>query len=429
MEREAPSMGVRFAAAPRPSKQSERALSAIRDDTVPQEPAELDIDPYSEENILNPRPFQEALRETGPIVLLKRYDMYAVGRYEEVRTVLSDYKRFTTTGGIGMSDIRKPGAWRSASPITEVDPPQHTGVRAALTKVISPIVIRRWREIFLAEAELVADRVVERGDVDGVKDIAEAYVLKVFPDALGVDLPREHFLAIGEMNFNQQGPQNEIYHRSMEKVAPILPLYQNAFQREATIPGGFAEKIFEAEDAGDFAPGTAPLQVRSFLRAGVDTTIAGIGHTLHFLARHPDQFAQVLADQTKSRGAFEEAIRLESPAANLFRTTACDTELSGVRLKGDVKVAMFMGAGNRDPRKWPDADKFDLNRQSAGVHLALGAGDHICIGQMIARLEAECILSAIAKRVRSIELAGEPAYKVVNTLRTLHHLPLRLKRG
>lgn len=392
------------------------------------DPAILDIDPYTEENILNPRAFQEALRETGPIVWLKPYDMYAVGRYEEVRTVLSDYRRFTTTGGIGMSDIRKPGAWRSPSPITEIDPPKHTAVRGALMKVISPIVIRRWRESFLAEAEIVADRVVEMGEIDGVRDVAEAYVLKVFPDALGVDIPREHFLDIGEMNFNQQGPQNEIYRRSMAKVEPILPLYQHAFQREAAIPGGFAEKIFQAEDAGEFAKDTAPLQVRSFLRAGVDTTIGGIGHTLNFLAQNPDQFAQILADPTKVRGAFEEAIRLESPAANLFRTTAMDTELSGVRLKGDVKVAMFFGAGNRDPRKWPDAAKFDLNREVAGVHLAFGAGDHVCIGQMIARLEAECILGAIARRVKAIEPAGPYSYKAVNTLRTLRQLPLRLVR-
>jgi cytochrome P450 len=391
-----------------------------------EEPAVLDIDPYTEENLLNPYAFQEALRETGPIVFLSQYDMYAVGRYAELQTVMSDYGRFTSTGGIAMSDIRKPGAWRSPSPISEVDPPEHRGARAPITRILSPKLLRTWREQFLAEAEIVADEVVARGEVDGVQDIAERYVLKVFPDVLGVDLPRENFLAIGEMNFNQQGPRNAIYQKSMALVEPILPLYERAFQREAAIPGGFAEKIFEAEADGELAAGTAPLQVRSFLRAGVDTTIAGIGHTLRQLARHPDQFAQLQADPRKIHGAFEEAIRMESPAANLFRTTVADTELSGVRLRGDVKVAMFMGAANRDPRKWMDPDTFDMNRQTAGNHVAFGNGAHVCLGQMIARMEAECLIGAIARRVKGLKLTGQPTYKPVNTLRTLERLPLRL---
>jgi 4-methoxybenzoate monooxygenase (O-demethylating) len=97
-------------------------------------------------------------------------------------------------------------------------------------------------------------------------------------------------------------------------------------------------------------------------------------------------------------------------------------------LAGDVKVGNFMGAANRDPRKFDDPDSFDIERDAAGVHLALGTGPHICIGQMIARLEAECILGALARRVERIEPTGEPEYRLVNTLRTLDRLPIRLVR-
>ena len=388
----------------------------------------LDMDPYSEENLENPRPFQTALRDTGPVVWIEKYKMYAVGRHEELRQVMSDYRRFTTTGGIGMSDIRKPGAWRSPSPITEIDPPRHTAVRGSMMKILSPLVIRQWREVFERKAEALAEIVVERGEVDGVKDIAEAFVLDAFLGVLGVDFSKEEFLIIGDMNFNQQGPKNELFRRSEEAAAGIMDRYQAAIQRENILPGGFAEKILQAEDAGEFAPGTGPLQVRSFLRAGVDTPIAGIGHTLNFLARDPGQWDALRRNPARTKAAFEEAIRLESPAANLFRTTAADTELSGVFMRGDTKVAMFMGAANRDPRKFEDADRFDIARESAGIHLALGHGDHICIGQNIARLEAECILGAIVRRAATLELAGEPRYRLVNTLRTLERLPLRLGR-
>jgi cytochrome P450 len=386
----------------------------------------LDIDPFSDENIENPYPFHAALRDAGPVAYIPKYSIYATGRYDSVRTVMSDYERFTSEGGIGMSDIRKPGAWRTPSPITEVDPPRHTKIRGAMTKVLSPIVIRQWRDVFAKEAEVVADRVVEMGDIEAVSDLVEAFVLKVFPDVLGVDLPRENFIDIGEMNFNQIGPNNELTRKAVERVAPIFDKFQNSFQRHSMIPGGFGEKIYQAEDNGDFAKGTAGVQVRSFLRAGVDTTIAGIGHTLNLLATNPGEWAKIKSDPRKIRGAFDEAIRLQSPSQVMFRTVKGEQQFEGVRMADDTKVANFLGAANRDPRKFADPERFDVDRETIGIHLALGVGHHVCIGQMIARLEAECILGAVVRRVSSIELTAEPQYRLVNTLRTLDKLPIRL---
>ena len=73
-----------------------------------------------------------------------------------------------------------------------------------------------------------------------------------------------------------------------------------------------------------------------------------------------------------------------------------------------------------------DADRFDVDRQTAGIHVTLGESPDVCIGQMIARLEAECILSAVVPRVSRIDPTGEAEYRLVNTLRTLERLPLRL---
>jgi hypothetical protein len=213
----------------------------------------------------------------------------------------------------------------------------------------------------------------------------------------------------------------------MEKTAPIMEWYAQVQQREHMLPGGFGEKIYQAEDAGEFDAGTAPLHVRTFFRAGVDTTMAGIGSTLKLLAENPDQLALVKQDPAKwIKGAFEEALRLESPAQVMFRTTTQDVELGGVKLRADTKVGYHMGAANRDPRQWKDPDRFDVTRQTAGVHRAFGHGAHVCIGQMIARLEAESLLGALLRRVRAIEAAGPARWRPVNTLRTLDTLPLRL---
>jgi len=389
------------------------------------EPPVLDVDPFDDENLADPYPFYASLLQ-APAVFIEPHGFYAVGRYDELGVVSSDAARFTSTGGVGQSDIRQPGAWRPKSPITEIDPPEHTGVRAALQKVLSPLVVRQWREAFEQHAQVVAEEVLDKREFDGVSDLVERFVLGVFPRVLGIDIPPERLVITGELNFNQIGPNNERLQRALKRAEPILDWYADQLKRERMLPGGFGEKIFEAEDRGEFAPGTAGPHVRSFFRAGVDTTMAGIGFTLNQLARHPDQYAMVRADPAKVRNAFEEGIRHESPATLLFRTTVGEVELNGVRLRPDTKVAMYYGAANRDPRRWDQPEKFDITRTVLGAHRAFGHGAHVCIGQMIARLEADCILGAIARRAKAIELTAEPAYRLVNALRTLDHLPLRV---
>lgn len=386
----------------------------------------LDIDPYSLEVLENPYPFHEKLRETAPVVRIKPYDVYAVGRHEEARVVLSDYKRFSTAAGIGIQDIRKPGLYRVPSKLLEVDPPAHTKVRAALTKVLTPLVIRQWRQKFETEAERVVAAALAKGEVDGVSELAENYVFTVFPQAIGVTLPRKEILAIGEMRFNQSGPANELYHAAMARAQPYLAWFENSCERSAVQPGSIGDLVFEQEAAGAIEAGVASNIIRSFVGGGTDSTISGIGFALNQLARNPDQWAVAKADPARIKSALDEAIRYEAPFQVTYRTTTGPVELGGVRLDPQTKVGVFLGAANRDPRKWQQPDKFDLTRQTAGVHLAFGTADHVCIGQMLARLEAECLLAALVKGLKSIEPAGEPKYRLINQMRTLDHLPLRL---
>lgn len=391
---------------------------------IPVDVPVLEDDPFDAATLRDPYAFFARLRDAGPVAWLARHGLYATGRHAEVGTVLSQWQRFTNAGGAGMADIRKPGNWRPASVILEVDPPQHTGVRAALQKILSPLVVRRWREQFQAEAEAMADVLVARREFDGMRDAAEAFVLAVFPPAVGIRIPRENAQAIGDMNFNAIGPNNALTQAAVARAQPYMQWYEDSMKREAMLPGGFGELIHRAEDEGALPPGHAANLTRSFLRGGMDTTISGIGAALHALARDPAQWEMVRADPSLARHAFEEAIRFEAPVQVMFRTTCGDAELGGVGLAPDCKIAAFIGAANRDARHWAEPDRFDLTRQAAG-HLAFGHGPHVCIGQMIARLEAECLIGAIARRARTLTLAGTPEHRPVNTLRTLDRLPLR----
>jgi cytochrome P450 len=162
------------------------------------------------------------------------------------------------------------------------------------------------------------------------------------------------------------------------------------------------------------------------LTAGVDTTVNGIGASLYALARFPEQWDKVRADPTRlAKAAFEEAIRFESPVQTFFRTTTCATELGGVRLEEGKKILLFLGAANRDPRQWQKPDEYDIERKVLG-HVGFGAGIHVCVGQLLARLEGEVVIQALAKRVKRIELIGEPERRFNNTLRGLKRLPLHL---
>lgn len=395
--------------------------------SLPPGPPVLHTDPFSVETLRDPYPFFEVLREAGPVVWLEAHGIYATGRHAEAATVLSRWEQFTNAGGAGLADIRKPGNWRPASVILEVDPPAHTEVRGALQKILSPLVVRQWREKFQAAAEALAERLVAQREFDGMRDAAEAFVLDVFPPAVGIRIPRENAQAIGDMNFNAIGPNNALTQAAVARAQPYMKWYEDSMKREAMLPGGFGELIHQAEDAGALQKGFAANLTRSFLRGGMDTTISGIGAALLALARDPAQWDLLRSDPALVRNAFEEAIRFESPVQVMFRTTQAGAELGGMALAPDTKIAAFMGAANRDPRKWPDADRFDLRRQVAGQHLAFGHGAHVCIGQMIARLEAECLIGALARRAKRLVLAGTPVHRPVNTLRTLDSLPLAVE--
>ena len=108
----------------------------------------------------------------------------------------------------------------------------------------------------------------------------------------------------------------------------------------------------------------------------------------------------------------------------MFRTTTCEVEIQGVRIPADHKIAFSLAGANRDPARWQDPDKFDIARK-ASSHVAFGAGIHACLGQMLAKLEAECLLAALVRRVQRIELAGDPVPFANNAMSTYSRLPLR----
>lgn len=390
----------------------------------------LDVDPFSEELLRDPYPYHARLREAGPVVWIPKYGIYVTGRHEQVRAVFADHESFISSAGVGLANFNKEPPFRPKSLILEADPPDHTRARTILSRILSPRTVTQIRESFAKEADSLLDGVLAsaRGGeaVDGIARIAEVYPLKVFPDAVGLEPQgRENLLLYGDMIFNAFGPRNELLARSAQKVQPVTAWIMAHCQRAMLRPGGFGDQIYQAADAGEIKPEEAPMLVRSFLSAGVDTTVNGIGNALWCLASHPEAYAKLHADPGLARAAFEESLRYESAVQTFFRTTSRDVELAGVTIPAGSKVLTVLSAANRDERQWPDPERFDIERRPTG-HMAFGSGIHGCVGQVVARLEGELILGGIARRFKRIEFAGEPTRRLNNTLRALATLPLRL---
>lgn len=388
-----------------------------------------DLDPFDDEFLEDPLAFQEELRELAPVVYLSKYDVHAIARYDDVHRALTDWQSLQSGAGVGLSNFTKETPWRPPSLLLEADPPRHDSPRAVLEKILSPRQLRSMEGDWRADAACLVDDVLSRGDeFDAVASLAEAFPLRVFPDAVGIGTEhREHLLPYGDFAFNAFGPQNRRVTEPAKTIGPTIEWISSQCRRENLTATGFGARIWAAADRGEIRAAQAPLMVRSLLTAGVDTTVTGIAAVLHAVATHPDQWQRLRADRGLLARAFEEAVRLESPVQTFFRTTTAQTRIGGALIAPERKVLMFLGAANRDPRRWDNPARFDLSRDPSG-HVGFGMGLHQCVGQHVARLEATTLLDALLDRVESIELTGPPRRHLNNTLRGWETMPVRVTR-
>ena len=385
-----------------------------------------DFDPFGPEARRNPYATYERLRAAGPFIRLTKYDIWAVPRFADVKAILEDPVNFSSAGGAGLANYFKQKPWRPPSIVLEADPPLHTRTRAVLARVLSPGVMRRLAEGFKSKAVALVEPLVRSGYCDAISDIAEVFPTTVFPEALGIEEEsRDNFLTYGAMVFAGFGPENDYFRELMAKAPTVLPWVAAKCQRDSLRPGSFGAQIYEAADAGEISVDEAALLVRSLLSAGLDTTISSIGMSLYSLARAPDQWGILANNPSMARSAFDETLRFDSPAPFLFRTTPHATEIAGVQIERHEKILLLIASANRDESRWERAAQLDVTRRLSG-HTGFGIGIHGCVGQMVARLEAEAVLSALAERVARIEIAGDIVYRESTGLRALGSLPLRI---
>ena len=274
-----------------------------------------------------------ALRRLGPVVYFKKAGVWAVSRHADVKAVLDDHGTFISASSTGLHDDIKEPPPRVPSLLLEADPPMHTRARAMIQR-ISRGQRSRVRETIFEKADALIAPLVERGEFDAVSEIAEVFPTTVFPEAVGLQLStdgREKLLQYGLITFAFFGPRNEYFDEIMATTQDVLPWIADQCRRKSLAPDGFGAQVYAAMDEGKLGADEAPLLVRSFLAAGLDTTIAAIGRVINCLATHPDQWRLLSADPELARPAFEEMMRFDHPSIGVFRTASRDPNSRGSR--------------------------------------------------------------------------------------------------
>jgi 4-methoxybenzoate monooxygenase (O-demethylating) len=386
----------------------------------------ISIDPFDERFLADPYSFHDQIRDAGLVVRLESIGVYAMARFADVKRALTDHVTFCSGRGVGLSDFAKETPWRPVSLLLEVDPPLHDRTRSLMNRIVSLSALRIVRPMWEALAADLVDRLVAKRRFDAVRELSEAYPLLVFPETIGLrNDGREHLLTYAMSTFNAFGPRNKLFQESNARAGPAIQWVTDACRREHLKPAGWGMAVFEAADRGECTEEEAERLVRSFLSAGVDTTVNGIAHMVLGFASFPEEWSKLREKPALARSAFDESLRWDSTVQTFFRTSTREVSIGGTVIPAGSKVLLFLAAANRDPRQWLHPERFDIERKNAG-HVGFGAGIHQCLGQMMARQEAAVVLAALMTRVRSIRLTGYPVRRLNNTIRAIESLPVEV---
>jgi 4-methoxybenzoate monooxygenase (O-demethylating) len=376
-------------------------------------------DIFNAASVRNARAIDDALRESAPVVKLARENITMLARYEHVSKGLQDWKSFSSTS----RPWHDPNSVRPEILLTD-DPPRHTQVRAVIANALSPRALSKMSEAFRADADALVRRVKAKSGstIDAVAEITQPFVYKVLPDLLGVAVEgREHMYAFGHMVWATMGPMNELFHEAMQDTGPVIEWATKCCNRENLAADSLGMQMFEAADRGEITQDEAKLLVGILLSAAADTTVMTMATAIRAFCLFPEQYQLLRNDRTLVRAAFEESLRWDSPSRMAGRIAMRDVEIEGVVIPKGERCGLMFAAANRDPRKWPDPDRFDVKRDNRG-HVGWGYGVHSCVGRVLAGLEADALLGAVAEHIERFEPAGDPE----PWMTTIGHGPAKL---
>jgi len=335
---------------------------------------------------------------------------WAVTRHADVMAVSRDSETYSTWQNTAIVRFRegmpRENIEMQRLVLLNIDPPQHTKVRAIVSRGFTPRAINALRDALSKRAERIARDALEKGSGNFVTDVACELPLQAIAELIGV--PQEDRLRIFDWSNQMIGYDDPEYGVDPMAAAYELLAYamQMAEDRQEKPQDDIVTKLVNAEIDGDhLSSDEFGFFVLLLAVAGNETTRNAISHGMLAFLQHPEQWELFKAERPRS--AVEEIIRWATPVNVFQRTALHDTTLSGQQIKAGQRVAIFYGSANYDEEVFADPHKFDITR-TPNPHLGFGgSGAHFCLGANLARLEIELIFNALADHTPDIRQAGE----------------------
>jgi cytochrome P450 len=385
-------------------------------------------DPYDVEINADPYPVFRRLREEAPLYYNAPHDFFAVSRYEDVEGGLRDWETYLSGRGAILELIRADLEMPPGVLIFE-DPPVHTIHRSLLSRVFTPKKMNalepRIRE-FCAQS---LDPLIGAGRFDFVADLGARMPMRVIGMLLGIpeqdqDAVREYV----DATLRTEAGKPMEYSQDDFLSGAIFADYID-WRAEHPSDDLMTELLnAEFEDETGTTRRLARDEILTFINvvagAGNETTTRLIGWTGKVLADHPDQRRELVEDPSLVPTAIEEILRFEPPAPHVGRYVARDVELYGRTVPEGSVMLFLVGAANRDDRRYPDGDRFDIHRPIR-QHLTFGYGIHFCLGAALARVEGRVALEEVLKRFPEWEVDRDAAtLSPTSTVRGWETLPV-----
>lgn len=388
-----------------------------------------DADLFAPDALRDPFPHYQAIRDLGPVVRLARPDVYAIGRFDDVQRALRSPEALISGEGVGFNDVinapmPQPSTIRS-------DGERHRKLRSVLAKPLMPGALKQHRAALTALMTAKVEQLVGAPTFDAIAELARHLPLEAISHLVGLpEEDRRNMLRWASAAFNVVGPLERDGSPDQELVADLataqeVRAYFLSMDPASLREGSWAEALFASVDAGRLTQGEARAAISGLVLPSLDTTIFAKGNLLYNLARHPEQWTLLRERPELIPSAVLEGVRYSAVVRWFSRVATQDYAIGDAVIPARARVMLLYGSANRDPRRYPDAERFDLTRNPTD-QLGWGTGPHMCAGMHLARLEMEVMLEVLVAHVRTIE-ADAPTPGANRGLYGFEALPVRLR--
>lgn len=317
--------------------------------------------------------------------------------YEAVTQVLLDGETFSS------ADYANSIGLVMGHSILEMDEPEHRRYRELLQGAFTLKAMEGWeREVVAPIVTRRIEAFEARGEADLVREFTFPFPIEIIAAMLGLpeeDLPEFHRMAVELISIAADPERGLRASQGLRDYFAVqLDGRRSAPRRDLISMLALAELDGEKlTDDEIFA------FLRLLLPAGAETTYRSSSNLLFGLLSNPDQLEALRRDRSLMRRTIEEGLRWEAPLISISRTTTRDVEICDTAMPRGSRVMVCVGAGNRDPARWDDPDRFDIGRE-ARPHIAFATGPHTCLGLHLARMETRAALDALLDRLPELRL-------------------------